>query len=1212
MKIRLHHIFIVVLLLVGQTGVLGQNKSNRGKEFWLGYSFSSNFFAHAGLSDPVNQQELSLYISTQQAANVTVSINGTTWTQTLAIPANTVDASILVPKIGANDARILSDGLSNRAIHIVSDVPVAVYAHQYDAMYSAATMLMPTETWGFIYYSVNFYQTKGRSDPPYVENSQAVNFPDWYNWFYIVAKDDNTRVLITPSDSCKNGWLPGQTYTVNLSKGEIYTVFGKANFAAGWFSDTVNSSKDLTGSKILSIAGADGNCHPVALFSGTGGMHVCQKEGGEAVQQQVFPAQAWGTRYVTHHTLSSFTGNINETFRNYYRVCVKDPTTVVKRNGVVLTGLVRNFFYQFMDSTGGDFIEADKPILVSQYTPNRAQCWMNINPPQLAIGDPEMFYLSPVEQGQKSVLFYTSSLNLISKSYVNIIVPTAGIPSLLVDGAPVPAAKIKLHPNNPAYSVAIADLSGSMDMPHTITSDSALTATVYGLGAYESYGYNIGCNINNLNIKTEIKNVFSAPGSIDTVTCPNTPFRVYAKIGYRLTNIHWKLSQVPGLFPSTDSIITNPIPIDSPSINGRKYYTYTLQQDLRFASAGTYKIPISYTHPDIDACNNTETDTVVIVVKQGPVANFTFTNPVCLKDTMYFTGASTLNGFTINNYLWNFDDATTQSTVDAKKLFLTSGTQNVRYRIFASNGCVGDTTKAVTINPSPIAKLGITATICQKDSALVTDTSSIGSGTIASRYYSFGDGNTITQPAPFAQFYHHYTNPGTYTVKMVATSNNGCKSDTSYATVTVNPSPVAKFGYDRNICVGDSIRITDTSSIVGGSIISWRYDFGDGNSLVRNNNTPFYHTYTAAGNYTVSLVTVSNLGCPSDTFRRTVTVANKPVATFSFTGRPCIDSNFIFTSSYTNTTNTSWYWSFGDGQTTTINSGPTTTHAYANTASNITVRHAVSIGQGCTSDTAFVVIPNIRPNPTASFTLSKTVICAGDSIGFLSSSTGIASWLWSFGNGIGSNVPPFTRAYPSAGSFPIVLVVKDSAGCGSLPATATLLVGALPQVNAGGDKFIQIGTSVLMDASVSPAGNYTYLWTPATGLNNANVLQPLASPANTTNYMLVVRDPITLCSGSDSVMISVISKLFIPNAFTPNGDGKNDRWGIPGMALYPDGLVTIYNRYGQVVYESKAYQNRPWDGSFKGAAVPNGGYVYIIQLNNDNKEIIKGTVLVIR
>ncbi|MBL0145776.1 MAG: IgGFc-binding protein [Chitinophagaceae bacterium] len=569
-KFRLHLIFLLLLLQIICVSGFGQNKSNRGKEFWLGYSFSGNFFAHPGLSDPVNEQEMALYISTTtQPANVTVSINGTSWTQTFSIPANTADASIIIPKVGTDDARILSDGLSNKAIHIVSNVPVAVYSHEYDAMYSAATMLMPSETWGYLYYSVNYYQTKGFSNPPFVDSNRSINFPDWYNWFYIVAKDDNTRVLITPSDTCKNGWLPGQTYTVNLNKGDIYTVFGKANFAAGWFTDTVNSSKDLTGSKVLSVAGNDGNCHPIALFSGTGGMHVCQKDGGEAVQQQVFPAQAWGTRYLTHHTISNFTGDINATFRNYYRVCVKDPTTIVKRNGVVLTGLKRNFFYQFLDSTGGDYIEADKPILVSQYTPNRAQCWQTFLPAQTAIGDPEMFYLSPIEQGQKSVIFYTSSLNLISKSYVNIIIPTAGISSLLLDGSIIPASQIKIHPNNPAYSVAVGNLSTSMDMQHTITSDSAFTATVYGLGAYESYGYNIGCNINNLDIYSEIKNVNNISGNVDTITCPKTPFRVFVKIGYPLTNIHWKFSQVPGLIPNADSIIVNPIPINTLTINGR-------------------------------------------------------------------------------------------------------------------------------------------------------------------------------------------------------------------------------------------------------------------------------------------------------------------------------------------------------------------------------------------------------------------------------------------------------------------------------------------------------------------------------------------------------------------------------------------------------------------------------------------------------------------
>lgn len=1017
-----------------------QNKSNRGKEFWLGYSFSSNFFPHAGLSDPVNQQELTLYISTtSQTAHVTVSINGTAWLQNLTIPPNTADATIIIPKAGANDARILSDGLSSKAIHIVSDVPVAAYAHEYDAMYSAATMLMPADTWGYTYYSVNYYQTQGLSNPP-AQNTTGVNFPDWYNWFYVVAKDDNTRVLITPSDSCKNGWLPGQTYTVNLNKGEIYTVFGKANFAAGWFSDTVNSSKDLTGSKIVSVAGGDGNCHSIALFSGTGGMHVCQKDGGEAVQQQVFPAQAWGTRYLTHHTISNFSGDINATFRNYYRICVKDPTTVVKRNGVPMTGLIRNFYYQYVDSAGGDYIEADKPVLVSQYTPNRAQCWQNITPAQTAIGDPEMFYLSPVEQGQNTVIFYTSSLNLISKSYVNIIIPTAGISSLLVDGTPVPASKIKVHPNNPAYSVAIADLSSGMDAQHTIFSDSAFTATVYGLGAYESYGYNIGCNINNLDIKSEIKNVFNVSGLPDTITCPKTPFRIFAKIGYQLTNIRWQFSQVPGLTPNADSIIANPVPVATPLINGRQYYTYTVQQDLSFANAGTYKIPVSYTAPGLDACNNTLTDTIIVVVKPGPKADFITSGQVCLSDPVTLTGTTSTEGglFHYINYLWNFPDGTTQNTVDAIKTFSSSGSHAIRYRVYADNGCVGDTTKTVTI--------------------------------------------------------------------------------------------------------------------------------------------------------------VNGTG---------------PQLNFTISGHFCIDSAITLTSSLPAGSGTVFWWDFGGNQlTTSANNFAIFTNVSA--ATNIVVKHSATIPNGCSPDTVQKIIPSINSNPPpVPFTVNGNPACPQQALQFTSAAAGITTWRWDFGNGTGNQVPPFSYTYSSAGTYPVSLTIADANGCGSTATTATVVINPAPTVYAGPDKMISWGSSVSLDATINNAAGYNFLWSPASTLNDATILNPLATPTVTTTYTITATDKVTGCSAKDAATITPVSKLFIPTGFTPDNDGLNDKWEIPGLALYPDALVTVYDRWGEIVYQASNYYSRPWNGLFKGLVIP-GTYVYIIKLYKDKPDVLKGVVTIIR
>lgn len=1197
MRCTIKIIGVLIINLVLCLNALAQDKSNRGKEFWLGYGFNYKFLNEL----PLNNQELALYISTEAAATVTVSINGTSWSQTLAIPANTVDASILIPKSGPDDARVLTDGFSNKGIHIVSDTPIAVYAHQYGPLVSGATMLMPVETYGFSYYSINYYQTKSESNPP-----------DWYSWFFVIATEDNTRVLITPSDSTKNGWLPGQTYTVNLNKGEMYHVFGKAGpFGTSNFD---LCSKDMTGSKIISVTGADGKCHPVGVFSGSGGIRLCKGDGGEFVHQQVFPAQAWGTRYLTYHTINNTNTDINETFRNYYRVCVQDTATVVKRNGTVLTGLVKNFFYEFMDSTGGDYIEADRPILVAQYTPNKNECW-RIPPPSPAppsYGDPEMFYISPIEQGQKSVLFYVSRKSTIDFVYANIHLPTASIGSLKVDGASLPAANIVTHPNYPSYSVALARFAGPAAQ-HTITCDAAFTATVYGLGNYESYGYNVGTLINNLNYYSAIKNSLNSSGSTDTFTCPKTPVRVFVKLGYPATSIHWKLSQATGIAPAADSIIANPVPVGTEQINGRTYYVYSLQQDFTFNTTGTFFIPITYGAAVIENCSQTETAAVKIIVKQGPVANFTSTVPACLKDSVLFTGASNSSNFTIINYTWNFDDGTSAGSVNTVKKFTTAGTQNIRYRIFASNGCTGDTTKTISIYDTPIALFGTNTPICAADSARFTDSSSISIGNITAWHWNFGDNNTAVNNNN-NPFFHRYTQAGSYTAKLVAVSNNNCPSDTAFKTITVLPKPLAKFGYSDNICVGDSILLTDSSVSNTGPITSWRWNFGDNTATVTNNNNPFYHRYAQAGTYKISLIVTAVTNCVSDTFYQTVVVSNRPQVSFSATGVFCADSSILFTSSYApvNGVPATWFWSFGDGQQQISNSSAIATHTYSAFAGNQIVKHVLSLGKGCNSDTANFTIGAINNNPLAQFNITAADFCERSPISFSAALTNIAQWNWNFGNGTGTNVPPFIKTYNNAGIYNISLSVKDNNGCGSLPVTQNITINTTPVVNAGPDQFINPGSAVLLPATVSNNNGVTFNWQPATYLNNNTVLQPTTTPAATITYTVAAVNSQTGCSTTDAITITVITQLSIPNAFTPNNDGHNDTWAIPGIVLYPNALVKIYNRWGQKIYESDNYYNKPWNGKLNGQLQPNGSYAYIIKLHPTETKILRGSFLLIR
>ncbi len=1007
---------------------MAQDKSNKGKEFWLGYGYCWNFTSEP----PLNTQELVLYLSAEAPATVTVSVANTGWSQTVTIPANTVDATILIPKTGTGDARIFNEGLLNKAIHIVSDTPIVVYAHTYNGMISAATMLMPVETYGYLYYSLNYSQAQSGSSPPNPPVNSTQNGPDWYSWFYVIASEDNTRIEITPSDTTRNGWLPGQTYTVNLNKGELYNVMGK--LGAG--TQAWAASKDMTGSKVIAVPGADGNCHPIALFSGSSGIRICKYDGGENMQQQVFPTQAWGTRYLTYHTLNNTSTDINDQFKNFYRIAVTDPATVVRRNGTVMTGLINNFYYEYLDSLGGDYIEADKPILMAQYTPGGNRCYLTSN---FAYGDPEMFYLSPIEQGKKDVLFYATRKQNIDYNYLNVIVPTAGLASLRLDGAPFDPLNIKTHPNNPAYSLAVARIPGAAAQ-HRLTCDSTFTATVYGLGYFESYGYNVGTNINNLNSYSAIKNTFNTSGNIDTFTCRNTPVRLFAKIAYPATSIRWRLSQVPGITPNVDSVINNPIPVNTESINGRTYYVYTLQQDFTFANQGTFTIPISYTAALIPNCNQTEYASVTVVVKPGPQANFSIPS-ACPNQSIILTGTSTTNGFNIGSYLWNFPDGTTQTTVNATKTFPAIGSYPVRYRIYADNGCAGDTTKTVVIG-SPVS-LAVQAI-----------------------------------------------------------------------------------------------------------------------------------------------------------------------------GKACADSVFTFTSSIpVNAANPpSWYWNFGDGNSTTITSSNTITHSYTASAVTRTIRHAVGFTTGCGTDTVTYIIPAINSNPTASFSFVADTLCEQKPVQFNSTLTGISSWLWNFGNGTGIAAPPFQHTFSNAGSFNVSLVVKDANGCGSLPATNIVNINAAPAINAGPDKYFRFGNPVTLDASISNPGNYDFVWTPSTFLNLATILNPVASPDRKMVYTILATDKLTHCAASDSVLVKPISIVQIPNAFTPNNDGKNDLFKVLGTEMITKFNLKIFNRYGQLVFETSD-KNTGWDGKLKGTDVLSGGFIYIVTYSAPNYpdvQVEKGSFVLIR
>lgn len=164
-------------------------------------------------------------------------------------------------------------------------------------------------------------------------------------------------------------------------------------------------------------------------------------------------------------------------------------------------------------------------------------------------------------------------------------------------------------------------------------------------------------------------------------------------------------------------------------------------------------------------------------------------------------------------------------------------------------------------------------------------------------------------------------------------------------------------------------------------------------------------------------------------------------------------------------------------------------------------------------------------------------------------------------------------------------------------------------IDAGNPIFILEGGQALMNP-VAPDG-LTYEWTPATYLDNPNIKQPVIKALETITYTLTVTDPATCCTASDEVTVTVDADLKVTDSFSPNGDGVNDGWAIQGLLGNTDTDIFVYNRNGQLVYQSKGYP-KEWDGKLSSKDLPLGMYYYIIDTHSLARPVYKGSLLIIR
>jgi gliding motility-associated-like protein len=579
---------------------------------------------------------------------------------------------------------------------------------------------------------------------------------------------------------------------------------------------------------------------------------------------------------------------------------------------------------------------------------------------------------------------------------------------------------------------------------------------------------------------------------------------------------------------------------------------------------------------------------------------------------------------------------------------------------------VGDCSiAAATLEPSYITCDGFTMSFSNLTSSPL----------INSYFWDFGVASLTNDTSNLSTPTFTYPDTGVYIIKLVTNRNQSC-SDSTTAIVKVFPGFFPAFDFN-GICINKPTSFTDRTNTAYGVVDSWRWNFGDittlaDSSRIRNPNW----TFTTTGPKTVLLTVTNSKGC-ADTVTKVVDIIDKPPITlpfrdtlicvpdalqlqatgsgvFSWTpGIAIINANTATPT--VNPTATTWYHvTLNDNgcinndsvqvrvirvvslvamnDTTICRTDPITLFANTNALSflwspatglnNPTVANPIAtaltnttytltgrVGSCASSDDVKITV---IPYPVANAGPDQ-VICFQAATQLNGSITG-AFFNWSPGFTLSSAIVLNPVASPKR-TTDYILTVTDTLGCPK-PARDTVTVTMMPRMNpfAGRDTMVVVNEPLQFNAS----GGVTYLWSPATGLSSTSIHNPIGvygPETDSVRYKLIVMNQAG-CLDSATVLVRVFKTnpyIFVPTAFSPNGDGKNDIVRPIAVGIRTIEYFRIFNRWGQMVFSTTA-NGQGWDGRIAGTPQGSNTFVWICNaIDYTGKKIfLKGLVTLIR
>ena len=547
-------------------------------------------------------------------------------------------------------------------------------------------------------------------------------------------------------------------------------------------------------------------------------------------------------------------------------------------------------------------------------------------------------------------------------------------------------------------------------------------------------------------------------------------------------------------------------------------------------------------------------------------------------------------------YQWNLGNGVITSTsLNPIVTYTNPGTYTVTLTIDDSVFCKTKDSTAFIVQVYPPISGSISHTTTCQDTVYFNG-SYFTSGSLQSLQWYFPP-STFTSNIPNPVFTS--TAIGTYTAILVVKNNYGCK-DSVLQTFSIQPSFAPNVSPSDTICVGESISLNAS----GGNVYQWSPSVSVSSATISN---PIASP-TITTLYSVTITDTTRTPYCSKTLTTQVVVHPKPVANFSFSTNSC-GGNVYFTNQ-SSADAIQYLWNFGNGQSSALQNPI----VFYSSGGTYTVSLIVSNMYGC-SDTITKLVNVAQPISVSVNT--STTICLGDSY-TLQASGGFA-YNWSPANSLNSYTIPNPIATPSVSTtYTVDIFTLNTTG-------DTCLYTLFTTVNISALSSFSVSAMALPDTIllgqtaqlvlIAPPG-HSVLWYPPNLVIPNNNYTVTTTPLQSATYTVLVSDGI--CSRVATVSIVVIddackeSDVFVPNTFTPNGDGNNDVLYVRGYLIH-ELYFAVYNRWGELVFETRD-KNKGWDGRYKGRDADVGVFGYYLRAKCPNgKEIFKkGKVTLIR